>query len=121
MRVARIIALVIAVLVTASLVAESRAASKGARLGVLLFETPATNANLPAYADGQPERIRYLAVQTVALKPDLIVALGGDMVPALKDATPTIPIVMLTSQDPVETGVVASFSRPGGNMSERWA
>jgi len=39
------------------------------------------------------------------------------MVPFVKDATRTIPVVMLTSQDPVESGVVASFSRPGGNLT----
>src|SRR5256885_6972178 len=39
------------------------------------------------------------------------------MVPFVKDATSTIPVVMLTSQDPVEAGVVASFARPGGNLT----
>jgi putative tryptophan/tyrosine transport system substrate-binding protein len=51
------------------------------------------------------------------LKPDLIVVLGGDLVPFVKGATSTIPVVMLTSQDPVEAGVVASFARPGGNLT----
>jgi putative ABC transport system substrate-binding protein len=138
MMLTRILALVLAVLVAPSLVAHAQPGAKVARLGVLLFETPTTNANFPAlvaglrdlgyvegrnlafefrYADGHPERIRDLAVQTVALKPDVIVALGGDMVQPLKEATTTIPVVMLTSQDPVEAGVVASFGRPGGNMT----
>ena len=67
-------------------------------------------------AEGRPERVSGLAHQIVALKPDLIVVLGGDLVPFVKGATSTIPVVMLTSQDPVEGGVVASFARPGGNL-----
>jgi putative ABC transport system substrate-binding protein len=61
--------------------------------------------------------LRELAQQVVSLKPDVIVVLGGDMAPLAKDATSTIPIVMLTSQDPVETGIVASFARPGSNLT----
>src|SRR5207245_8472377 len=68
-------------------------------------------------AEGRPERVRELAVQVVSLKPDVIVVLGGDMVPFVKDATSTIPVVMLTSQDPVEAGVVTSFARPGANLT----
>jgi putative ABC transport system substrate-binding protein len=136
MTITRIIALVS--LVLAPSLASAQPAGKVARVAVLLFETPATNANWPSlvaglrdlgyvegrniafdhrYADGHPERIRDLAGQVVALKPDVIVVLGGDMVPSLKEATSTLPIVMLTSQDPVEAGVVASFGRPGGNMT----
>jgi putative ABC transport system substrate-binding protein len=137
MAVTRVITLAV-VLVLASLAAHAQPAGKVARLAVLLFETPTTNPNLPSfvaglrdlryvegrnvtfeyrYADGHPERLRDLAVQAAALKPDVIVVLGGDMVPSIKEATSTIPIVMLTSQDPVEAGVVASFGRPGGNMT----
>jgi len=68
-------------------------------------------------AEGRPERVGGLAHQIVALKPDLIVVLGGDLVPFVKGATSTIPVVMLTSQDPGEAGVVASFARPGGNLT----
>lgn len=108
------------------------------RIGVLLFGATATDPNLAAFvtglrdlgyvdgrnlaleyrsAEGRPERFRELALQTASLRPDVIVVLGGDMVPFVKDATRTIPVVMLTSQDPVESGVVASFSRPGGNLT----
>jgi putative tryptophan/tyrosine transport system substrate-binding protein len=118
--------------------AEAQRAGKVARLGVLLFGTPATDPNLAALvaalhdlgyvegrnlaleyrsAEGRPERIRELGVQIVSLKPDVIVVLGGDMVPSVKDATSTIPIVMLHSQDPVEAGVVTSFARPGANLT----
>jgi putative ABC transport system substrate-binding protein len=134
----RLIALVVVVLCAASLAAHGQPGGKVARLGVLLFETPATSPNLAAFvgglrdlgyvegrnlvleygaAGGRPERIRELALQIASLKPDVIVALGGDMVPSLKAATSAIPLVMLTSQDPVEAGVVASFARPGGNLT----
>jgi putative ABC transport system substrate-binding protein len=69
------------------------------------------------YAEGHPERFRELAVQAAASHPDLIVALGGDMVPFAKEATSTIPIVILTSNNPVDAGIVASFARPGGNIT----
>ena len=39
------------------------------------------------------------------------------MVPFVKEATNTVPVVMLTSQDSVEAGVVTSFARPGGNLT----
>jgi putative ABC transport system substrate-binding protein len=39
------------------------------------------------------------------------------MVPSVKNATSTIPIVMLHSQDPVEAGVVTSLARPGANLT----
>jgi putative tryptophan/tyrosine transport system substrate-binding protein len=135
----RLIGLVLALgLTLASLAAEAQQTGKVARLGVLLFGTPATDPNLAAFvaglrdlgyvegrnlsleyrsSEGRPERARDLAVQVVSLKPDVIVVLGGDMVPFVKDATSTIPVVMLTSQDPVEAGVVASFARPGGNLT----
>jgi putative ABC transport system substrate-binding protein len=47
----------------------------------------------------------------------VIVVLGGDMVPFVKDATRTIPTVMLTSNDPVDARLVDSFARPGGNLT----
>lgn len=125
-------------LLAASLAAEAQPAVKIAHLGVLLFSTPAAEPNLPALlaglrdlgyvegenivleyrgAEGRPERVSGLAHEIVALKPDLIVVLGGEWVPFVKNATSTIPVVMLTSQDPVEAGVVASFARPGGNLT----
>jgi putative tryptophan/tyrosine transport system substrate-binding protein len=125
-------------LVLAPLGSEAQPPRSVARLGVLLFRTPATDPNLAAfvaglrdlgyvegrnltleyrYAEGRPERIRDLAVQIAALRPDVIVVLGGNMVPFARAATSTIPVVMLTSQDPVEEGIVASFARPGGNIT----
>jgi ABC-type uncharacterized transport system substrate-binding protein len=122
----------------APLAAQGQQTRKVARLGVLLFGTPASDPNLGAFVDGlrelgyvegrslaleyrsaegRPERVRDLALEVASLKPDVIVVLGGDMVPFVRNATSTIPVVMLTSQDPVETGVVASFARPGGNVT----
>ena len=51
------------------------------------------------------------------LRPDVIVAVSGQAIQAARDATATIPIVMVISTDPVARGVVASFSRPGGNVT----
>src|SRR5205807_1026334 len=135
----RLIGLVLVLgLTLAPFIAEAQSAGKVARVGVLLFGTPATDPNLAAFvgglrdlgyvegrnltleyrsAEGRPERVRELALEIAAQKPDVIVVLGGDMVPFVKDATSTIPVVMLTSQDPVEAGVVASFARPGGNLT----
>ncbi len=68
------------------------------------------------YAEG-PERYPAVAAELATLRPDVIVtALGEPAIVALKNATSTIPIVMLVSADPVGTGLVASLARPGGNI-----
>ena len=67
-------------------------------------------------AAGQAERLDDLAVELVRLPVDLIVALSTPSVQAAKRATTTIPIVMAAG-DPVETGLVASLARPGGNIT----
>src|SRR5215813_9046520 len=108
------------------------------RIGVLLFGTPNTDPNLGAflrglrdlgyieaqnivieyrYAEGKPDRLRGLAGELVAIKPDLIFALGGDVAPSARVATNTIPIVVAVSNDPVQAGLVASLARPGGNIT----
>jgi putative ABC transport system substrate-binding protein len=107
-------------------------------LGVLLFGTPETDPNLGAfrqglrdlgyveernivieywYAAGKPDRLRDLATELVAKKPDVVYALGGDVAPFARSATSTIPIVMVVSVDPVQSGLVASLARPGGNIT----
>jgi putative ABC transport system substrate-binding protein len=63
-------------------------------------------------AEGHPERIGGLTRDAVSSKPDVIVVLGGDLVPFVKEATRTIPVVMLTSTGPRGVGIVASFARP---------
>ena len=68
------------------------------------------------YGEGRPERLADLAADLVRLKIDVIVA-GGTLIRAAKNATSTVPIVMLFSPDPVGAGYVESLARPGGNVT----
>src|SRR5262245_20319026 len=95
------------------LAAQAQQGQRMRRIGVLLFGTPDTDPNLGAflrglrklgyieaqnivieyrYAEGKPDRLRGLAGELVAIKPDLIFALGGDVAPSARVATNTIPI-----------------------------
>ena len=65
---------------------------------------------------GKQELMSAFAAELVAAKPDVIVATGA-AVPALKQATATIPIVMAATSDPVSQGLVQSLARPGGNIT----
>lgn len=70
------------------------------------------------FAEGKLDRLRGLARELVELRADAIVAASPPAVLAAKQATNTIPIIMLLSySDPVELGFVASFARPGGNIT----
>src|SRR5262245_50355269 len=71
------------------------------------------------YSDGKPERASELAAELVRLKVDIIVVAGGPVwVQAAKNATKTIPIVMVgAGANPVEAGLVESLARPGGNVT----
>jgi putative ABC transport system substrate-binding protein len=71
------------------------------------------------YGEGRNDRLPELAAELVRLKVDIIVVQGGTpAVRAAKNATKTIPIVMVgTGSDPVERGVVESLARPGGNVT----
>src|SRR5262245_50919051 len=69
-------------------------------------------------AEGEVERLRVLADELVRLRVGVIAAVGGtNSVLAAKAATTTIPIVFTSGVDPVEAGVIASLSRPGGNVT----
>jgi len=124
-------------LFAAPLVAEAQP-SKVAKVGILLYGTPQADPNLAdlrrslrdlgyleernlfleyRFAEGKPERLPELATELVRLKPDLIVALGGDVTPAVKQATQAIPIVMWVSNDPVQSGLVTSLARPASNLT----
>jgi putative tryptophan/tyrosine transport system substrate-binding protein len=71
------------------------------------------------YAEGKQDRFPELAAELVRLKVDIIVVVGGNrIIPAAKNATKTIPIVMTGGGlDPVEAGLVESLARPGGNVT----
>jgi putative ABC transport system substrate-binding protein len=69
------------------------------------------------FAHGQATRLPALAIELVRENVDIIVANSPPAIRAVKDATRTIPVVMLTGDDPVRSGYVASLARPGGNIT----
>ena len=71
------------------------------------------------YAEGKRDRFPELAAELVRLKVDIIVGPSGSApIRAAKNATKTIPIVMMSlAADPVEAGFVDSLARPGGNVT----
>ena len=69
------------------------------------------------WAEGQYNRLPSLAGELVSRGAAVIVALDAPASFAAKAATKTIPIVFVTGADPVKTGLVDSFSRPGGNLT----
>jgi putative ABC transport system substrate-binding protein len=69
------------------------------------------------WAARQFERLPALATELVQLKVDLIVAEASLEIAAVKKATTTIPVVMLTPFNAVETGLVASLAHPGANVT----
>jgi putative tryptophan/tyrosine transport system substrate-binding protein len=121
------------------LTAAGERAGKMYRIGVLDAVDEASNAaNLTAFrlalrdlgyveghnavieyrsADGRPERFRNLAVELVALQPDVIVTRGDSAALAAKMATEMVPVVMASSGDPAAAGIVASLAKPGRNIT----
>ena len=69
------------------------------------------------WAEGDVDRLPGLAADLVARKVELIVAPAASAALAAKKATASIPIVMMFPIDPVELGLVASLSKPGGNVT----
>jgi len=69
------------------------------------------------WAEGKFDRLPELAAELVRLNVDVILTTGTPGIRAAKNATTTIPIVMVTSGDPVGFGFVASLARPGGNIT----
>src|SRR5262249_58512451 len=70
------------------------------------------------WAENQTDRLPTMAAELVNRRVSIIVA-GGSPVAAVsaKAATATIPIVFVNAADPVELGLVATFNRPGGNVT----
>jgi putative ABC transport system substrate-binding protein len=69
------------------------------------------------FAEGKAELLPDLAAELVRLDPDVIFSVGGEVAPVAKNATRTIPVVVFVSNDPVESGLVTSLGRPGGNIT----
>jgi putative ABC transport system substrate-binding protein len=69
------------------------------------------------YAEGKPDRIPVRVTELVQLKVDVLVVAAITAIRAAKDATKTIPIVMVTLQDPVAMGLIDSLAHPGGNIT----
>jgi putative tryptophan/tyrosine transport system substrate-binding protein len=123
----------------APLAAEAQPAARGARIGYLAANLAANPHLQEAFlqglrdlgyvegrnlvieyrgAEGKPERFPALAAELVALKVDVIVTVGGTLAAlAAKQATRTLPIVFAAAADPVESGLVTSLARPGGNVT----
>ena len=118
--------------------AEAQQATKVWRIGYLEYSYPTHARDLEAFrqrlrefgyvegknlviesrvADSSFEQLRPLAAQLVALKVDVIAASGNATILALMQATKTIPIVMISSGDPVGAGLVSSLAHPGGNVT----
>jgi putative ABC transport system substrate-binding protein len=118
------------------LTAPAQQAPRTARLGYL---APASNPDLQqallgvlrdvGYVDGQNLAVEYrfmlgqsktydeLAAELARLAPDAMVVVGTPPALAAKRQTTTIPIIMAPAADPLRTGLVASLSRPGGNVT----
>jgi putative ABC transport system substrate-binding protein len=124
-------------LLAAPLAAEAQQTAKIARIG-WLGDRPAAGPRLEAffqglrdldyvegrnlvieyrYAEGKPERYPALAAELVALKVDVIVSANTLGTLAAKQATKTIPIVFIGAADPIQSGLVSSLARPGGNAT----
>lgn len=69
------------------------------------------------WADEHPDRLPDLVLELVRLRPMVMVAAGVRSASLAKAATSSIPLVFMTGDDPVRLGLVASWSRPGGNAT----
>jgi len=69
------------------------------------------------WAEGQYDRLPALVASLIRSKVDVIVAVGGAATRAAQQTTRTIPIVMVAVNDPLESGLVPSLARPGGNVT----
>jgi putative ABC transport system substrate-binding protein len=97
---------------------ESRSRIKALREGLRqLGWIEGRNAEIEIRWAAGIDRIRDDAAEMIALAPDVIVANGTPFVEALHQATRSIPIVFVLSNDPVGLGHIASMAKPGGNIT----
>jgi putative ABC transport system substrate-binding protein len=123
------------------LAARAQQSKRMRRIGVLMYNSaddPDAPPRVSAFAQGLQERgwtigenvrvdyrwgasdldlVRRYAAELIALTPDVVVATAGSIVAALQQASRTVPIVFVTTIDPVGSGFVASLARPGGNAT----
>jgi putative ABC transport system substrate-binding protein len=126
-------------LLVAPLAAEAQQTGKLYRIGFLGNSTAALETNLVGpfreglrelgyiegqnivieyrWAEGQYERFPVLIAELLAQKVEVIVAAGTPASRAVKQATTSVPLVMVAVGNPVDTGLVASLARPGGNIT----
>jgi putative ABC transport system substrate-binding protein len=69
------------------------------------------------WAEGQPDRLPALAAELLALNLDVLVTMGPGPAFAAKAATTAVPVVATVVDNPVLVGLIADFSRPGGNVT----
>ena len=135
-----VLSILVVVLLAVAVIAEAQQPKKVPRIGYLSSVEPASESTRAEpfrlglrelgyiegqniaieyrYAEGKIDRQPELAAELVRLKVDIIVAGGDNPVRAAKNATKTIPIVMMGSaSDPVEAGFIESLARPGGNIT----
>ena len=129
------------ILVMAGVAVEAQPAKKVTRIGYISSQDPAIESaraegirlalrelgylegqNIATeyrYSEGKTDRAPELAAELVRLKVDIIVVAGGiHWIAAAKNATKTIPVVMVgAGNDPVEAGLIESLARPGGNVT----
>ena len=136
----RLVVMLAFVLLTVPLAAHAQPATKVYRIGSVRGQTASASASESAaftqrlrelgytegqnlviewrFADGQAERIPALVAELIQLQVDCLVVSGTGAVQAAKQATSTIPIVMLNAgDDPVRLGFITSLARPGGNIT----
>jgi putative tryptophan/tyrosine transport system substrate-binding protein len=106
---------------SASDAATASARAEGVRLALrdLGYREGQNIATEYRYGEGRLDRFAELAAELVRLKVDIIVVAGGGRtIQAAKNATKTIPIVMVGAGiDPVKAGLIESLARPGGNIT----
>src|SRR5215813_6354150 len=134
------VAVILVLSLLVALGAQAQPGAKAARIGYLLLPPLAEKPSAErqaflqglhelGYNEGREIVIEYrsaawnrellsdLAAELVARKVDAILAAGPQATQAAREATKTIPIVMVVEVDPIESGLVASLSRPGANVT----